>query len=63
MQLTMERLVEQLKEFRPQWNGKETNLISISSVCFLQRKQSLTITKFFMLDVLPTFCRASHLRL
>jgi hypothetical protein len=53
----MERLVEQLKEFRPQCNGKETDLISISSVCFFTKE-----TKFNNNEILYVGCASNLLQ-
>jgi sugar diacid utilization regulator len=59
MQLTMERLLNQLKQFRPQWDGTGVDLISISSICFFTKNTRYNSNEILYIghasDLLPEF--------
>ena len=59
MQLTMERLMNQLKQFRPQWDGNRVDLISISSICFFTKNTRYNSNEILYIghasDLLPEF--------
>ncbi len=59
MQLTMERLLNQLKRFRPMGKGDESDIISVSSICFFTKNTIYNSNEILYLghasDLLPDF--------